>query len=386
MQNNKLITIGGIDYQWDGSKLQEEIEEAKKKFRNNKKGKGGFWEDVEKETGLSRTTIRGWYRDHVPRNSNDILVLANYLGCNANLFLNPIAYSTEQLDEADLLEKVDIIKKKRKELHINIFFLHTYFVVICGHEISLAFVWQILNNKKIPSENLCNDILDLFAIVEYNSNYELIDSVNVCLSYEEMLTYKKNCHIYRTKMRQLGLNITFVFQYLRRVKGYKIDPIFIRAIMYGVCFPTDSFKKDLEKLLDQTAECTMRMLFPLTSDQMNYEEGKKNINPLYVCKKAIPIIYTRRNSIYERREYIKRIESYANNRNINLNEMRIHCLRDSNYDELKEAMDLIEAGYYDAILLYARGLCAYKSIENRFSQYAISHNIPIIYVEDQYYI
>lgn len=384
MENNNLITIDLTEYQWMGKKLETEIENAKEKFKNNKKGKGGFWKDVKKESGLSRSTIEGWYEKHVPRVADDIFILANYLGCSAYLFLEPIAYATKQLEKTDIPEKIDIIKKKRKELHIDVVFLHIYLVVICGHEISLALIWQILCGKKMPSANLCNDILNLFALVEHNSKCDFLDPVNVCLSHDEMLAYRKACHIYRTQAKQLGLNMTFISRYLQKVKGYKINPLSIRAIMYGIYFPTDSFKAALEELFDQTAQYTMCMLFPLTSDQTHYATSRKQIKSSYVCKKAISVVFE--SNIYERRKQIKRIESYAENRHIKLNEMKVHFFRESNYDELREAMNLVEAGYYDAILLYARGTCVHKDIEDKFSQYAVCHNIPIIYMEDQYYI
>ena len=391
MRNKKLIEINGIEYQLNGAKLQEQVEKAIAEFQKNTDMKGSFWDDLKETTGgyegLARTTVIGWYEKHLPRNSNDILKLIDYLGCGMDAFLSPIAFETECLDEDNFMEKVDQIIEKRKKLHIGYFFLAIYLEVFGGYEISIALLWKILRRKKIPSEKLCSDILKLMAIVEHNSKCDMIDPFNSDAFNSEDQFVKERCSLNRVKMQQLGLDAQFVSEYLRRVKRYKIDTFSMIKVVNGFCIPSVEFCDDWEEILNYAASYIMYSQFPLTNGQIEYASNKKIINNSYVCKKSIPIVFSLgENRIHERLSQIKRIENFAKTKEIVLNEMYIHYYQDSSWYNLRNAVDLVEAGHGDSIILYSRNSFVDIELRDRFIQYAVCHNVPVIFLEDMYYM
>lgn len=188
-------------------------------------------------------------------------------------------------------------------------------------------------------------------------------------------------------MQQLGLDAQFVSEYLRRVKRYKIDTFSMMKVVNGFTIPSVKFCDDWEEILNYTASHIMHSQFPLTNEQIEYASSKKLINNSYVYKKSIPIVFSLgKNRIYERLSQIKRIENFAKIKEIVLNEMYIHYYQDSSWYNLRNAVNLVEAGYGDSIILYSRNSFAYTDLRDRFIQYAVCHNVPVIFLDDMYYM
>lgn len=215
----------------------------------------------------------------------------------------------------------------------------------------------------------------------------MIDPFNSDAFNSEDQFVKERCSLNRVKMQQLGLDAQFVSEYLRRVKRYKIDTFSMIKVVNGFCIPSVEFCDDWEEILNYAASYIMYSQFPLTNEQIEYASNKKIINNSYVCKKSIPIVFSLgENRIHERLSQIKRIENFAKTKEIVLNEMYIHYYQDSSWYNLRNAVDLVEAGHGDSIILYSRNSFVDIELRDRFIQYAVCHNVPVIFLEDMYYM
>lgn len=416
MNKKRLYLIDGIYYQLNPIKLKKALEKAKDNYRNNKTGKGDFWSDLEKNCGRPPSTVRGWCKGSVPQDKEELLKLIGYLRCDINAVLEPVATSGSDINTINDIgdkavtnvneekekrikrktvkgdnipqtkERLNNIVNKKKELNIGFFPLISYLAVIKGYEISIVILWMILRGKIMPSDGLCTDMEELFSIIENNRRCDKVDAVNHNhIDARDLIA--KRCIASKIRMQQLRISYRSTVKYLAIIKNYQLNMIDFLKLLNGLSIPTDTFLCDLETFLAIVAENTMDDLFPLLEEDKNYDIKDIKINQSCMFATSIPIVFTVGTyRTLKRDEQIRRIRNYAKGHKIALCNTYMHTTRDTDWFELKKAFSMVENGYYDTILLNKSGDFESPKFRNRVTQYAINHNIPIVYVEEQYYI
>lgn len=393
---NKFVTIDGIDYKLNGDKLKKQIDKAKSEFLRNKKEKGSFWETMKTEAGISRTTVKEWCAGRIPRDEEYIINLAKYIECDLDVFLEKVqnkqnengekyVYAQDGANIDRITSKVIKINDEKEKLRIGLWKFGPYLVRLKGYQISPLALWLILHNKAIPSEELCDDIIWLLDTINYNRMSEKRNPIRLDYIDDSKTAEIKNKNsINRVKMQQLGLTTGAVVKYLQKIRNYKIDAGKFIEISYGFGNPTEEFLTDIDNLLENVEKNMMNELYPLTADQQEYALSKKSINQSYTNSEALAVVFSQ--NFLQRFYKIEKLKKYIRRNKISSNMKYIHTYRSSTYEELKRAFDLVEMGCYDLILMDAKSDIVCLDIQNRIVQYAVIHNIPIVWLENVYYV
>lgn len=383
MRQEKIITIDNIQYQFNGYELQARIEyEIANKDTNE-----NFWDSLKSETGVSRTTVVGWYSKHMPRYTDDLKAVLNYLPGDWYPILIPISLTPNDDNYSSIVDKIKVINEVRTRLKVKSSFIRTYLILCKEYEISYYVLWRILSGKITPSEILCEDILELLAIIDHNSKFEKKEAICEVEDIRIQEIWRVQRKAYKLKMQQLGVFADFIAQYLEKIKNYSIDWFTLVKILNGLATPTAELYEEMEQLLDIVAKTLMRCIFPLSDKQLGMlGDVSISVNPHIKYKNAIPIIMCRnRNSFYDRYSQYKRLERFADNNEITLNTMYVHYLHDASWYNLKDAFDIVESGGSDVVLMYSEEIFISSELKQRACMYAYSHNIPIVFLSDVYY-
>lgn len=377
----KTINIEGVEYQFQGDALKRAIEEAIIVHKNNPNRKGAFWDDLYAKTGgVSKTTVKGWYFKYCPRHPEDLLAVLTYLNCDNATILIPIGKDVENKTE-DVLDVKHIMKK----LGVSISFMNYYLQIGKGYSITNLFLWRVLNGKIIPSSSLRDDILELLALVEKNTRYS---KCNPMYTQEDDDIHFINACVatMKIKMQQLGVDMLFLQKYLTKIKNFEVSMLQLIALINGYKKPSESFCRAMEELFLVIQKYIAYTYFPLYDNQRLYYETDKRLNNELVYRRVIPLVFTKgRNSIIGRANQIRRMRNYAIGKDMKLNESYMHVTYDSSVYNIRTAMEMVEAGYYDAVLVYDRELIGCDILDKQIIAYAVCHNIPIIFLSEVFY-
>lgn len=465
-KRKRVYLIGGSYYQLDNVKFDKIVGDAITEFQDNKTEKGAFWIDLKKKTDASKSTVEGWRHGNNPRYLDQLLKVINYLGCEKDEVLVPIAYkriatkvtnivnnennsniineissiiianTTDDVDNEiidnvthsigdeaisnttnsfknenvvnmadnvseekiangdrtiknkEIEGRVDYIISKKRELNIGFFGLLSYLTILKGYQISIVFLIMILRKKIIPSDRLCKEIEDFLDMIEKNRTCNKINPISKNPADIRKDKLKRDqCIANRTRIQHLNLQYKAIAKYMDKIKNYQLNALDLWKMLYGFSMPSDVFLQDLEVLLDIISKNTMDDLFPLSENEKIYAIDEISISQSCAFAKSIPIIFTvGENKMLKREDQIRKIKNYAQRYKISLDTTYIHTYRDNYWYECKKAFDLVEKGYYDSILLNKHNDIESQSFLKRITQYAVTHNIPIVYVEEQYYI
>lgn len=390
MKSKRTMSIDGIEYQFNGDVLKNEVNKSMEIFRKKINGKGSYWKYLAEQTGgeilgLSRTTVREWYTGRIPSHPEDLIKLLRFLDCDWDPILKPVNLSMNNQKYETIRDTSKLFKNKMKELNIGIGFLGIYLEVYKGYQLSYYNLWKIVNCKMIPTEELCNDIMELFAIVAHNtksSHKNPFDSDD-SQAFENMELEEK---LLKKKMDQLGLDCLFIYQYLYKVKNYDVNWFLVFKIIWGFRKASKECVYDILNLYEKTEASIIMNYFPVVDKELLENAENTQLSKNYKFDKVCTIVFSTENSsFFDRRRQIKRFERFANQNRKTLNESYTHFTQDTSWYSLRNAADMVENGFSDGILLYSHKVFYNETMKKYFLSYAKENSIPVIFLSDLMY-
>ena len=302
-------------------------------------------------------------------NVDRLVKLLEYLGGPWEPILTPISVASSDENYQNLHERMQDIIVIAKENGIKEGFIRWYLNIILGYGIDYI-VWRnVRKGKIVPTEELINDCDFLVATILDNAK-------KTSLEVTENKEYRKRHYEYRRN--QVGISVEFIHKYLTLVCNYKLTLWQTYMIIYGLKNSDKTLDEVLNEFFDRTCLVDMAKLFPV-KESGSYRQMNKN----YHISSAMGAVFTLPGEgIWSRRPQIRRLKNYAKNNNITLIETKINSFHDTSWYDLKECMDFVQNGFYDAIIIPDSEKVCSKEIASIIKQYAYENGIPVIWLNE----
>lgn len=371
------IVINGIDYILDSEKLRERIQEAVAEYGKTHTEKRDFWKELSINTGLLRSTIQGWYNEgRVPRNTGDLKKLMEYLGGDWPPVLTPISTCTEIEDDNTKAKFLELISQS-KELGINSYFLAVFVGKVYGDDYSLYSWFMMKKGRIIPSKEIVEHVDQVVAIIKHNS----------AVPKKKVKFFKNRTRNgYAARIRHVGMDAIFVWKYFRLICNFEVTFWQVLRFVCERLSADEEFESAFLFLIEKAEKAFVDYYFPVEAREGNViPQMRRNKN--YKLTSAIVIIYTLPGEgIFERIIQRHRIRQYAKNNEIRLDESFSSITADSSWYDLKNAVGKVEMGFCDAVILVSSSKILNCELADKFRLYTYENGVPVIYLDEAYYL
>ena len=390
--NYKKVSFAGDVYQYDhvqfGSFMNNRLEE----FRKNKTEKGSFYCWIEKETDIPEATIKSWKKGISPKQSMDrflhLLEILNVSDDEKKLILKPLTANTENKEKKQIIcTDVDKLKDSMKELGVSNSMLLCYLGFYKGYSVSYVTVVRIMKGKIIPSQELLEDIWECLTIMTENRSKE--KKLAFCDGEEtNKKEYRHLRALWRKFMEQYGITVGAMNNYLEYIKNYDISYVQTIKMLLGMLTPTSDLVNDVNDYITKAEMNVLGMDFPMTEEQFYSVDQDSKICGNIKYKKVIGLVITRKygiEGVVERVLQAVKMGRICKNNGIDIKMHQVRYLRDAQMYEIKDALNMVEWGYYDALFVYDEDCFISELCKIIVVSYAKIHKTPVVFLTDLFY-